>query len=133
MLLLFSFWSFCSGSTEREIVSRVGNMKLLSMFKVISRSARPRTLSTKATESTTASQPGMKSSSTGSGGPNIAAVPGVTSKVMSIPNSEVGPGASKSSSYKNPEYYCYNPFSYAEAEVEMFKFRLPQPSNKASK
>ncbi|EEB17382.1 conserved hypothetical protein [Pediculus humanus corporis] len=43
---------------------------------------------------------------------------------------EVGPGASKSSIYKNVEYFCYNNVSYFEAEVEMLKYRLPQPSNK---
>lgn len=41
---------------------------------------------------------------------------------------EVGPGASKSGEYKNPEYFCYNTTSYFEAEVEMLKYRLPQPS-----
>jgi hypothetical protein len=43
---------------------------------------------------------------------------------------DVGPGASKDGKYKNPEYFCYNPMSYFEAEIEMLKYRLPQPSNK---
>lgn len=42
----------------------------------------------------------------------------------------VGPGAAKNGEYKNPEYYSYNVTSYFEAEVEMSKFRIPQPSNK---
>lgn len=42
----------------------------------------------------------------------------------------VGPSASKNGEYKNPEYFCYNVTSFAEAEVEMAKFRLPAPSNK---
>lgn len=42
----------------------------------------------------------------------------------------VGPGAAKDKAYKNPEYYCYHIDSFAEAEVEMEKFRLPAPSNK---
>jgi hypothetical protein len=46
---------------------------------------------------------------------------------------EVGPGASKDGQYKNPEYFCYNRMSYFEAESEMSKYRLPQPSNKPKK
>lgn len=41
-----------------------------------------------------------------------------------------GPGASKNDDYKCPEYFGYNVNSFAEAEVEMAKFRLPAPSNK---
>jgi NADH dehydrogenase [ubiquinone] flavoprotein 3, mitochondrial len=44
--------------------------------------------------------------------------------------SAVGPGAKKDGAYKNPEYFCYNENSYFEAEVEMAKYRIPQPSNK---
>jgi hypothetical protein len=44
--------------------------------------------------------------------------------------SAVGPGAKKDGVYKNPEYFCYNENSYFEAEVEMAKYRIPQPSNK---
>lgn len=61
---------------------------------------------------------------------SIPNVKGLSSNVVSVPNEEVGPGAAKSSNYKNPEYFCYNSTSYFEAEVEMLKFRLPQPSNK---
>jgi len=46
---------------------------------------------------------------------------------------DVGPGASKDGQYKNPEYFCYNRMSYFEAEIEMSKYRLPQPSNKPKK
>jgi hypothetical protein len=46
---------------------------------------------------------------------------------------DVGPGASKGGQYKNPEYFCYNRMSYFEAEMEMSKYRLPQPSNKSKK
>lgn len=42
----------------------------------------------------------------------------------------VGPGASKDKEYKNPEYFCYHIDSFAEAEVELEKYRLPAPSNK---
>ena len=59
--------------------------------------------------------------------------PGLSNKIVNVPSGEVGPGASKSSVYKNVEYFCYNNVSYFEAEVEMLKYRLPQPSNKTSK
>lgn len=63
--------------------------------------------------------------------PPPAQVAGLSKKVVDVPCEEVGPGASKDGIYKNPEYYCYNNVSYFEAEVEMNKYRLPQPSNKS--
>ncbi|XP_043280474.1 uncharacterized protein [Venturia canescens] len=57
-------------------------------------------------------------------------VPGLSEKCVDVPNSPVGPGAAKNAEYKNPEYYCYHVNSFAEAEIEMAKFRLPAPSNK---
>lgn len=45
---------------------------------------------------------------------------------LSIP--EVGPGASKHGDYKNPEYFCYKPTSFYDAEIEIAQYRLPQPS-----
>uniref|UniRef100_A0A1B6GY67 Uncharacterized protein n=1 Tax=Cuerna arida TaxID=1464854 RepID=A0A1B6GY67_9HEMI len=57
-----------------------------------------------------------------------ANVTGLSSKCVATPSGEVGPGASKSGDYKNPEYFCYNNTSYFEAEIEMAKYRLPQPS-----
>ncbi|PNF40067.1 hypothetical protein B7P43_G11523 [Cryptotermes secundus] len=62
-----------------------------------------------------------------------ANVPGLSSAVYKVPPGDVGPGASKDGKYKNPEYFCYNQMSYFEAEVEMLKYRLPQPSNKPKK
>ena len=41
----------------------------------------------------------------------------------------VGPGASKSGDYKNPEYYLYNNKSYFDLEVEMMKDRIKQPAS----
>lgn len=64
---------------------------------------------------------------------NPANVPGLSSAVYKVPSGDVGPGASKDGKYKNPEYFCYNRMSYFEAEVEMLKYRLPQPSNKPKK
>ncbi|XP_014280440.1 NADH dehydrogenase [ubiquinone] flavoprotein 3, mitochondrial [Halyomorpha halys] len=61
---------------------------------------------------------------------NIVEVPGLSSKVLQVPSQSVGPGASKTTGYKNPEYFCYDNMSYFEAEIEMLKFRLPQPSSK---
>uniref|UniRef100_A0A1B6E9G1 Uncharacterized protein n=1 Tax=Clastoptera arizonana TaxID=38151 RepID=A0A1B6E9G1_9HEMI len=55
-------------------------------------------------------------------------VTGLSSNVLSVPTNEVGPGASKSGKYKNPEYFCYNTTSFFEAEIEMLKYRCPQPS-----
>lgn len=42
----------------------------------------------------------------------------------------VGPNVepNKSGAYKVPEYFCYDSTTYFEAEVEMAKYRLPQPS-----
>lgn len=59
-----------------------------------------------------------------------ADVPGLSEAVVKVANEPVGPGAAKSGNYKNPEYYCYDKNSYYEAEIEMNKYRCPQPSNK---
>ena len=40
------------------------------------------------------------------------------------------PGACKSGTYKNPEYYSYHVDSFGESMVELEKYRLPAPSNK---
>ncbi|XP_012530206.2 uncharacterized protein LOC105833203 [Monomorium pharaonis] len=57
-------------------------------------------------------------------------VPGLSENVVKIPNTTVGPNASKDKEYKNPEYFCYHVASFGEAEVELAKYRLPAPSNK---
>lgn len=41
----------------------------------------------------------------------------------------LGPCAGKEATYKAPEYYSYDRFSYAEAMIEMQCYRLPQPSS----
>lgn len=58
-------------------------------------------------------------------------VPGLSGSCLSNPTEPVGPGVepSKSGDYKVPEYFCYNVMSYYEAEIEMSKYRLPQPSS----
>uniref|UniRef100_U5EQ43 Uncharacterized protein n=1 Tax=Corethrella appendiculata TaxID=1370023 RepID=U5EQ43_9DIPT len=56
-------------------------------------------------------------------------VPGLSSAVILKKSEPLGPGASISGEYKVPEYFSYNQTSYFEAEVEMEKFRLPQPSS----
>ncbi|KAI5694942.1 hypothetical protein M8J75_007973 [Diaphorina citri] len=72
--------------------------------------------------------------SSGSSSQNISGnVPGLSEKVLAVPKSAVGPGASKSSDYKNPEYFSYNKNSYFEAEIEMLKYRCPQPKAKESR
>lgn len=63
--------------------------------------------------------------------PLVDKVTGLSEKICSIPNEPVGPGATKTSDdYKNAEYFCYNNMSYVDAEIEMSKYRCPQPSNK---
>ncbi|KPJ17236.1 hypothetical protein RR48_08727 [Papilio machaon] len=57
-------------------------------------------------------------------------VPGLSAAVI-LPTAEpVGPGVdpTKNGPYKVPEYFCYDSTSFFEAEIEMAKFRLPQPS-----
>jgi len=44
------------------------------------------------------------------------------------PTGRVGPGATKTGDYKAPEYFCYTKWFFTEAEVEMQKYRCPQPS-----
>ncbi|XP_048507893.1 uncharacterized protein LOC105690067 isoform X1 [Athalia rosae] len=70
------------------------------------------------------------SSGSSTSGSQITNVPGLSKKCVDMPDTPVGPRASKSGEYKNAEYFCYNEMSFAEAEVEMAKFRLPAPSNK---
>lgn len=57
-------------------------------------------------------------------------VPGLSNAVVKVPAEPVGPGAAKNTNYKNPEYFSYDKSSYFEAEVEMLKYRCPQPSTK---
>ncbi|XP_067640138.1 NADH dehydrogenase [ubiquinone] flavoprotein 3, mitochondrial [Eurosta solidaginis] len=60
-------------------------------------------------------------------------VPGLSSNVVKPTMEPLGPGASPTGDYKVPEYYSFNRFSYAEAEVELVKYRLPQPSAQMKK
>lgn len=59
-----------------------------------------------------------------------ANVPGLSNAVIQQATGPVGPGVdpNKSGAYKVPEYFCYDNMSYFEAEIEMAKYRLPQPS-----
>lgn len=58
----------------------------------------------------------------------LSLVKGLSQKIVAVPsNQQVGPGAKSDGAYKVPEYYSYNTMSYYEAEIEMAKFRLPQP------
>ncbi|XP_011188899.1 uncharacterized protein LOC105216214 [Zeugodacus cucurbitae] len=70
---------------------------------------------------------GPGGSGSGSEGVN-ANVPGLSSNIVKPASGPLGPGASPTGDYKVPEYYSFNRFSYAEAEVEIAKYRLPQPS-----
>lgn len=76
---------------------------------------------------------GTQSSSAGSSQaspPPVPDVPGLSSAVVVPATEPVGPDVDpkKTGAYKVPEYFCYNNMSYFEAEIEMSKFRLPQPS-----
>lgn len=55
-------------------------------------------------------------------------VPGLTSYVIKQKAEPLGPGASANGKYRVPEYFCYDRFSYHGAEVELAKYRCPQPS-----
>ncbi|XP_018404368.1 PREDICTED: uncharacterized protein LOC108781007 [Cyphomyrmex costatus] len=72
---------------------------------------------------------GTQTASTNSSNVNTN-VPGLSNNVVKIPNTPVGPNASKNKEYKNPEYFCYHVDSFGEAEVELAKYRLPAPSNR---
>ncbi|XP_066252553.1 uncharacterized protein NdufV3 [Euwallacea similis] len=69
-----------------------------------------------------------KSQTPNSSSSTVPNVKGLSESVVKVPSEPVGPGASKNSNYPNPEYFCYDKTSYYEAEVEMLKFRCPQPS-----
>ncbi|XP_037035167.1 uncharacterized protein LOC119073664 [Bradysia coprophila] len=55
-------------------------------------------------------------------------VAGLSERCVKSNREPVGPGASATADYKVPEYFCYDKTSYAEAEIEMAKYRCPQPS-----
>lgn len=75
-------------------------------------------------KTTTPNQP-----KTSSGDAQVNAnVPGLSSYVIKQKAEPLGPGASATGKYKVPEYFCYDRYSYHGAEVEMAKYRCPQPS-----
>lgn len=55
-------------------------------------------------------------------------VPGLSANIVKPKSQPLGPGAASDGTYKVPEYYSYDRFSYHEAEVEMAKYRCPQPT-----
>lgn len=60
--------------------------------------------------------------------PTSVTVSGLSEKCVKANKEPVGPGASVNGDYKVPEYFCYDKMSFAEAEIEMAKYRCPQPS-----
>lgn len=74
---------------------------------------------------------GSASSASGAPAPAnpLAAAKGLSSRCVEVPAQPVGPGAKSDGTYKVPEYYSYNTMSFAEAEIEMAKFRCPQPDS----
>ncbi|KAM7347568.1 NADH:ubiquinone oxidoreductase subunit V3 [Cochliomyia hominivorax] len=61
-------------------------------------------------------------------GLSVDNVKGLSSNCVKPVSGPVGPGASSTGQYKVPEYFSFNRFSFAEAEIEMAKYRCPQPS-----
>ncbi|XP_065363138.1 uncharacterized protein NdufV3 [Calliphora vicina] len=64
----------------------------------------------------------------GASAPATSNVKGLSSNCVKPVSEPVGPGASPTGQYKVPEYFCFNRFSFAEAEIEMAKYRCPQPT-----
>ncbi|CAH1708598.1 NADH dehydrogenase [ubiquinone] flavoprotein 3, mitochondrial [Aphis gossypii] len=57
-------------------------------------------------------------------------VKGLSSKVIiANPPPERVRKAAENGPYKNPQYFSYHKNSYFDAEIEMHKYRLPQPSS----
>ncbi|XP_025415713.1 NADH dehydrogenase [ubiquinone] flavoprotein 3, mitochondrial [Sipha flava] len=60
----------------------------------------------------------------------IPNVKGLSSKVIiASPPPERIKKAAANGPYKNPQYFSYHKNSYFDAEIEMHKYRLPQPSS----
>lgn len=55
-------------------------------------------------------------------------VAGLSSRCVEPNKGPVGPGAKSDGDYKVPEYFCFNQYTFTEAEIEMAKYRVPQPS-----
>lgn len=60
---------------------------------------------------------------------NLSNVTGLSSYVIKQRPEPLGPGASATGEYKVPEYFLFDRFSYHGAEVELAKYRCPQPSS----
>lgn len=74
------------------------------------------------------SKPAGKSGATSDASKINADVAGLSSRCVKPTTEPVGPGASATGQYKVPEYFCFDRTTYYEAEVEMAKYRCPQPS-----
>lgn len=101
----------------------------MSSLRVISQVARQnvRAFSKKA------SKPPSSAASSGAAPASPAAgvnanVPGLSQKIVLPRSQPLGPGAATDGEYKVPEYYCYDRSSYHESEVELAKYRCPQPT-----
>ncbi|KAJ2951578.1 hypothetical protein O0L34_g13730 [Tuta absoluta] len=73
------------------------------------------------------SSPSQSSSSSSAA---VNDVPGLSTSCIEPASEPVGPNVDpkKTGAYKSPEYFQYNAMTYFEAEVEMAKYRIPQPS-----
>lgn len=104
----------------------------MSSLRVVNRIA---TLNVRAFSKGASKSPSGKASGASSPPPAAAApaginanVPGLSSNIVLPKSQPLGPGASSTGEYKVPEYYCYTRTSYHEAEVELAKYRCPQPN-----
>uniref|UniRef100_A0A182KG49 Uncharacterized protein n=1 Tax=Anopheles christyi TaxID=43041 RepID=A0A182KG49_9DIPT len=87
-------------------------------------------MAVRAYSATSSSSAGSKGPSGPATGAPPADVPGLSTRCVTKKDGPVGPGAERNGTYKVPEYFSYNQTSYFEAEIEMSKFRIPQPSAK---
>lgn len=76
-------------------------------------------------KSSSASSPVAADNSLGTSSFEVA---GLSSRCVEPNKGPVGPGAKTDGDYKVPEYFCFNQYSFTEAEIEMAKYRVPQPS-----
>lgn len=64
----------------------------------------------------------------GAGADSHREVTGLSSRCVEPTTGPVGPGAKTDGDYKVPEYFCFNQYTFTEAEIELAKYRVPQPS-----
>lgn len=87
-----------------------------------------RAFAKKAGTDTTSTAEKSEKAATATESVDLSKVTGLSDYVYKHQAGPVGPGASTTGEFKVPEYFCYDRYSYHGAEVEMLKYRCPQPS-----